>query len=62
MKLIKDLLIGACIIFVLYSSLFTICTIFKTYPSAIDVYRGNTTLKITYIDGVPIDSTVVFKQ
>ena len=31
-------------------------------PQAIDVYRGNTTLKITYKDGVAIDSTIVFKN
>jgi len=31
-------------------------------PSAIDVYRGKTELKITYQNGVPIDSTVVFKE
>ena len=30
-------------------------------PTAIDVYRGNTTLEITYKNGVAIDSTVVFK-
>lgn len=30
-------------------------------PTAIDVYRGNTTLEITYKDSVAIDSTVVFK-
>lgn len=30
-------------------------------PSAIDVYRGKTTLEITYKDGVPVDSVVVFK-
>ena len=28
-------------------------------PKAIDVYRGKTTLEITYKDKVPIDSTVV---
>lgn len=28
----------------------------------IDVYRGNTTLEITYKDGVAIDSTVVWKN
>lgn len=27
----------------------------------IDVYRGKTTLEITYKDNVPIDSTVVYK-
>ena len=31
-------------------------------PSAIDVYRGKTTLEITYKDRVPIDSTVVWKN
>lgn len=30
-------------------------------PSAIDVYRGKTTLEITYRDSVAIDSTVVYK-
>ena len=31
-------------------------------PKAIDVYRGKTTLEITYKDKVPIDSTVVWKS
>lgn len=30
-------------------------------PQAIDVYKGKTTLEITYKDSVPIDSIVVFK-
>ena len=30
-------------------------------PSAIDVYRGKTTLEITYRDNVAIDSTVVYR-
>lgn len=30
-------------------------------PSAIDVYRGNTALQITYKNNIPIDSTVVYK-
>ena len=30
-------------------------------PSAMDVYQGRTTLKVTYKDGVPVDSVVVFK-
>lgn len=29
---------------------------------AIEVYRGNTTLQITYQDSVPIDSVVVYKN
>ena len=31
-------------------------------PTAMDVYRGKTTLEITYKDGVAIDSTVVWKK
>ena len=31
-------------------------------PKAIDVYRGKTTLEITYKDKVPIDSIVVWKK
>ena len=30
-------------------------------PEPIDVYRGNTTLEITYKDNVPIDSVVIWK-
>ena len=31
-------------------------------PSAIDVYRGNTELEITSVNGTPIDTVVVFKN
>lgn len=31
-------------------------------PTAMDVYKGKTTLEITYKDGVAIDSVVVFKE
>ena len=31
-------------------------------PTAMDVYKGKTTLEITYKDGVPVDSIVVFKN
>ncbi len=34
----------------------------KTNPKAIDVYRGKTTLEITYKDGVAIDSIVIVKE
>lgn len=33
----------------------------ETNPQAIDVYRGKTTLEITYKDSIPMDSVVVFK-
>jgi hypothetical protein len=31
-------------------------------PTALDVYRGNTELMITSVNGIPTDTTVVFKQ
>lgn len=31
-------------------------------PTALDVYRGNTELMITSVNGVPTDTTVVFKK
>ena len=31
-------------------------------PTAMDVYKGKTTLEITYRDSVAIDSVVVFKK
>ena len=34
----------------------------KTTPSALDVYRGNTELEITSVNGTPIDTVVVFKN
>ena len=34
----------------------------ETKIEPLEVYRGNTTLQITYQDGVPIDSVVVYKN
>ena len=31
-------------------------------PSALDVYRGNTELEITSVNGVPTDTVVIFKE
>ena len=31
-------------------------------PSAIDVYRGNTELEITSVNGTPTDTVVIFKE
>jgi len=31
-------------------------------PTAMDVYKGKTTLAITYEEGIPVDSTVVFNE
>jgi len=30
-------------------------------PTPLDVYRGKTTLKVTYVDSLAVDSTVVWK-
>lgn len=53
----------AIVLIVLYGA--TICVIHEATrynkPEAIDVYRGQTTLKITYIDSIPQDTIVVFK-
>jgi hypothetical protein len=34
----------------------------KPTPTALDVYRGNTELEITSVNGTPIDKVVVFKK
>ena len=34
----------------------------KPKPSALDVYRGKTELEITSVNGMPIDTVVVFKE
>lgn len=38
-----------------------ICLYDYKQPQAIDVYRGKTTLQITYKNNVPIDTIVVYK-
>lgn len=49
--------------FVVGLILFICCIIDnETNPTAMDVYRRKTTLSITYEDGVPVDSIVVFKK
>ena len=47
----------------------TVCSIIAMFlmfthlskPKPIDVYRGSTTLEITYKDNVPVDSVVIWK-
>lgn len=51
---IYTLFVYSCLVFIL-----SLSCVYK--PSAIDVYRGKTTLEITYKNRVPIDSTVVWK-
>ena len=43
------------------TGVFIYVSIVSDKPTAIDVYRGKTTLEITYRDSVAIDSVVVYK-
>ncbi len=48
---------------ILIATGWALCELYHaTEPKPIDVYRGYTTLQITYQDSVPIDSVVVFKK
>lgn len=51
------LMISSVFLFVVIQAL---CS--RATPQAIDVYHDKTTLEITYRDGMPIDSVVVFKN
>ena len=53
-----------CKVFLTVSSLvvFILFLVLMGKPRAIDVYKGRTTLEITYKDKVPIDTTVVWKN
>lgn len=42
--------------------LFGIFILLSDIPRAIDVYRGKTDLQITSVNGIPKDSTVVWKN
>lgn len=65
--MMKDFIVG-----IIVGSILTIvaCALFEMLswklscdkPEAIDVYRGKTTLKITYVDSIPQDTTVIFKN
>ena len=66
MKMIQDTkLDDKFLIFILSVYSFLVLWLSFSYlkePRAIDVYKGNTTLEITYKDEVPVDSTVVWKS
>lgn len=42
--------------------LFIIVSYISNAPTALDVYKGKTELRITYEGNTPVDSTVVFKK
>ena len=59
-KLENKIFLG--VIFLLNLSIYIMFIDYLTKPSAIDVYKGRTTLEITYRDNVPVDSVVVWKN
>lgn len=57
------LFIGMIITILMVCELYLISNIIeKQKPSALDVYRGNTELEIKSVNGMPIDTVVVFKK
>ena len=42
--------------------LFIIVSYISNAPTALDVYKGKTELRITYEGNIPVDSAVVFKK
>lgn len=53
---------GMCSIFLLLIAINMSSTHINPKPTALDVYRGNTELRITSVNGVPTDTVVVFKN
>lgn len=43
-------------------SLLVVAIIYDCTPTAMDVYQGKTTIEYTVVDGVKVDSTVVWKK
>ena len=56
------LLYGAILMLALFGGLFLIIEHYNPSIKPIDVYRGKTTLEITYRDSVAMDSVVVYKM
>ena len=55
------IVIGGWIQFAIISAIVVLLEIKYPTPTALDVYRGKTTLEITYRDSVAVDSVVVYK-
>jgi hypothetical protein len=55
---------GHCCMFLLLMAIFLGVKIFSNEKelTPLEVYRGNTTLEITYRDSIAIDSVVVWKE
>ena len=53
---------GGVVILMVLEAILLADIIGKPKPSALDVYRGNTELEITSVNGIPTDTIVVFKK
>lgn len=54
--------ISATLVIIFVAALYVLLVISVSKPKAIDVYRGKTTLEITYKNNVPIDTVVTYKD
>lgn len=55
--------LGLIIMLLFYTEAFLIyCSDNKPTPTAMDVYQGKTTLEYKVVDGVKVDSVVIFKN
>ena len=48
--------------FTLFAFIFILSFYSEDYPTAMDVYHGKTTIKYEVVDGVKVDSVVIFKN
>ena len=56
-------LIGASIAFsISFTVIYSLVGYYHSIPSAMDVYRGKTTLEYKIVDGEVVDSCVIYKQ
>lgn len=50
------------IVLIVFASAFLTSKIYEDKPSAMDVYQGRTIMKYEIVDGVKVDSTVIWKN
>lgn len=55
-------LVFVAIVLIAFASALLTSKIYENNPSAMDVYQGKTALEYTVVDGVKVDSTVIWKN
>ena len=59
----NGLILGVIITMLLFiESILVSCIFSDSHPTAMDVYQGKTTLEYKVVDGVKVDSVVIFKK